>query len=65
MEYIDLEPKWEELCRAFSKFDPIILELMGACKTADIVRQAQKSGAKSVTFIFLADKEIDVQIETA
>ena len=65
MEYIDLEPKWEELCRAFSRFDPIILELMGACRTADIVRQTQKNGAKSVSFIFCEDGTVDTQIETA
>ena len=50
---IDIEPTWESLCRGVSIGsikDANIL--MPACKTADIIRQAQKRGAKSVTFTF-------------
>jgi len=55
---IDVEPTWVELCNMVkntsnqSAVRKLVDELKPAAKVADIVRQAQKSGAKSVTFTF-------------
>ena len=54
---IDLEPTWEDLCRAVASGalkDAMILK--PACKIADIIRQAQKQGKKEVTFSFQGDR---------
>jgi len=59
-EYIDIEPTWENICRVLGKSNPIVLELLGACKIADYIRQAQKKGAKSVTITFFEDNQIEV-----
>lgn len=53
---IDIEPTWEYLCRMVINPE----DLMPACKIADMVRQAQKRGSKSITFTF--DKD-DIEIE--
>jgi hypothetical protein len=61
--FIDIEPTWEYLCKMVT--DP--KELRPACVIADHVRQAQKSGAKSITFTFgkdAIDIETDAQAET-
>lgn len=49
--YIDVEPKWIDLGNLM--IDPKFKgQLDPALKIADIVRQAQKKGLKSVTFKF-------------
>ena len=58
---IDIEPTWEELCNAAQSGALQPKELMKACVIADIVRQAQKRGDKSVTFIFNDGGSILVQ----
>ena len=59
---IDLEPTWENLCNMAQSGHLQPKELMQACKLADIVRQAQKQGKKSVTFTFPNNKEAEVEI---
>lgn len=60
---IDLEPTWQALCRMAERGHLPASELQPACKIADIVRQAQKSGDKSVTFVFQPDGTIEVETE--
>lgn len=50
--YIDLEPKWADLCRIAQRIPKITPELMPACEVADVVRQAQKKGKSGVLFKF-------------
>ena len=61
-EYIDVEPTWEKLCDLveMGALDP--KELRPACAIADLVRQAQKKGAKSITFFFSPETR-DVEFE--
>ena len=58
---INIEPTWEQLCKMaeIDRLPP--QELMPACKIADIVRQAQKKGKKSVTFTFV-NGEVQVKV---
>lgn len=49
---IDIEPKWADLCMISERGALRPKELLPACKIADVVRQAQKHGAKSVSFSF-------------
>lgn len=58
---IDLEPTWQSLCRMAERGQLSASELQPACKIADIIRQAQKSGDKSVTFVFQPDGTIEVE----
>lgn len=51
-EYLDVEPTWESLCHLASEGCLPAIELMPACAVADLVRKAQKKGAKSITFSF-------------
>lgn len=60
---IDLEPTWENLCNAAQTGHLPAKELMPACIIADKIRQAQKSGAKSVTFTFEDDGSINLEIQ--
>ena len=64
---IDLEPTWLEIFNMIKSGHLKVgdSDLEKACVVADIVRQNQKSGAKSVTFIFCEDGTVDTQIETA
>jgi hypothetical protein len=59
--YIDIEPTWQELCAISEKGCLPPIELMGACNIADIVRQAQKKGAVSVTFTFDANGDTEIE----
>jgi hypothetical protein len=66
---IDIEPTWEALCHLSDRGLVNVKELIPACQVADMVRQAQKKGAISVTFTFNAqgDTEVDTlfpEIET-
>jgi hypothetical protein len=53
---IDIEPKWADLCRVADRGALKPSFLLPACETADVVRQAQKSGARSVVFSFRSRK---------
>ena len=59
---IDIEPKWEDLCRMAQSGHLPAKELMPACQLADIVRQAQKEGKQSVSFIFQNGK-VSIEIK--
>ena len=59
---IDLEPKWVDLCKMAQSGHLQPKELMQACEVADIVRQAQKAGAKAVEFSF-TDGKVEVEIK--
>lgn len=62
---VDTEPTWVGLCNAAQSGAIEPKELLQACKTADVVRQAQKDGKKSVTFEFTKnDKNIKIFEET-
>jgi hypothetical protein len=60
---IDVEPTWESLCISSYKHGLTAEVLMPACKIADAVRQAQKKGAKSITFKFGKDNLISLEVE--
>jgi hypothetical protein len=60
---IDVEPKWTSLCNLVQSGHLEGKFLQPACKLADVVRQAQKSGKKSVTFKFDNTGE-NVTVET-
>lgn len=57
---IDLEPTWAELCNACQAGALQPSELLPACQIADKIRQAQKSGAESITFTF-GDDGIEIE----
>lgn len=59
---IDIEPTWESLCNLSERGGLSPKELMQACKIADMVRQAQKQGAKSVTFSFPDKNTCEVEV---
>lgn len=62
-ETIDLEPKWVDLLRSYNHMAEKDLSVFeSACNIADIVRQAQKSGKTSVTFMFGEDGSCEVEI---
>lgn len=70
-KYIDVEPKWEDILNEFIKISSIhkhpqelLDQLRPTCRIADIVRQAQKSGKKSVTFTFGAGKTFKISYGT-
>lgn len=58
---IDLEPTWEQLCGAAQSGALRPIELLPACKIADIVRQAQKAGKEKVVFTF-ENGEVSVEV---
>jgi hypothetical protein len=60
---IDMEPTWETLCNLSAADVLPAKELMPACKLADKIRQAQKSGAKSITFVFGKDGAYETEIK--
>jgi len=63
---IDIEPKWVDVLKAVQighLNDAGIL--LQACEIADIVRQAQKAGHKSVVFTFSENNEIEVEVVEA
>lgn len=49
---LDIEPTWESLCNISQRGGLPPKELMQACKIADMIRKAQKDGAKSIVFSF-------------
>lgn len=70
---IDTEPTWVALCHVAERGALNAKELIPACMIADSVRQAQKNGAKSITFFFdesseppliVVDAEVVRPIET-
>lgn len=62
-EYINVEPTWESLCYLASENCLPAIELMPACAVADLVRQAQKKGAKSITFSFNPEtREVEFEV---
>lgn len=69
---IDIEPTWVSLCRTTRNISnqkavkDLLKELESACTMADKIRQAQKSGANSITFIFNKENnqvEFEVDID--
>lgn len=49
---IDIEPRWVNLCNMADRGYIKASALLPACEMTDVIRQAQKTGAKSVTFRF-------------
>jgi hypothetical protein len=51
-KYIDIEPTWEALLEGVRNKSLPADVLKPACEIADLVRQAQKQGKKSITIKF-------------
>lgn len=68
-EYIDVEPTWVGVARMTASVSNqqnvrnLLKELEKACEIADKVRQAQKSGAKSIKFYWLENGETTFEVE--
>jgi hypothetical protein len=62
-EIVDLEPTWEAMCKMTTSGHIKADLLLPACKIADVVRQAQKAGHKSITIVFEDDNKIRISVE--
>lgn len=60
---IDVEPTWVAICRMVGLGTVKAEELIPACRLADIIRQAQKSGNEKITFLLNKNGNISVEGE--